>query len=611
MIEEQEIKQTYLRKEILDENIEPQKFIDFLVSKKGEGADDINNWSINELKSVVNEFKSLKKSKESKNKNLSHNPLFVDVPPADIPNLLINEEEKKTAFNTPLPLSSNNINSNNTNYNKSKKYKYEENNENDNDNWELIRPSICRESFANNLKNLDLNNSSYCNFRESLSYENIINNNNNIIFEIECLEPDNTPLSNYSSDQISIKISFPEKISENLGFKGFFSYKYYFSFPLEITIPQKKIKINRTFDDFLWLRKTFIKIYPGVYIPPLPQKSLGINEEERKLEKYRNYIENFMKDLLSDNLTKNSSLLYLFLMTEKKNEFQEIIDNYDKKVKKPNDIHYFYDREGKIILDDKVLDTNVEKKLLIDENNQINNYQKFYNKLNKSLKLLEKDINQVSIRMNEISELFKEIYEMTILNNDSKNDENNKNLCDLNINLCKEFNCLRNIFKELSENENYKIKKFVRESKNYFKYVKLKYSLAYKELYDNYEYCNRLYKKVSTKLNQRKEILFNEKDIKKWQISNKNVDYNTLNINLNDKNECFEKMLPKENAIVRQIQKLLIYYATKLINEKQIIINGIDKQNCELIQKLKNYGEIQNKKMSKFWNMINTQEKNE
>ena len=53
MEDEQEIKQSYLRKEILDNNYDAQSFLDFLITKMGEKASDINNWTIDELKTVV------------------------------------------------------------------------------------------------------------------------------------------------------------------------------------------------------------------------------------------------------------------------------------------------------------------------------------------------------------------------------------------------------------------------------------------------------------------------------------------------------------------------------------------------------------------------------
>ena len=65
--QEQEQKQLYLRKEIIEQNYDPQTFIDFLISKKGETAADINNWNLEELKTVVIEFKSLNKNHKISN----------------------------------------------------------------------------------------------------------------------------------------------------------------------------------------------------------------------------------------------------------------------------------------------------------------------------------------------------------------------------------------------------------------------------------------------------------------------------------------------------------------------------------------------------------------
>ena len=50
--QEQEQKQLFLRTEILDQNYSAQDFIDFLTTKKGESAADINNWTLDELKQI-------------------------------------------------------------------------------------------------------------------------------------------------------------------------------------------------------------------------------------------------------------------------------------------------------------------------------------------------------------------------------------------------------------------------------------------------------------------------------------------------------------------------------------------------------------------------------
>jgi hypothetical protein len=53
---ETEDKQNYLRTEILEKDYDTDEFLQFLVSKKGEDAADLDLWTFDELKQAVNEF---------------------------------------------------------------------------------------------------------------------------------------------------------------------------------------------------------------------------------------------------------------------------------------------------------------------------------------------------------------------------------------------------------------------------------------------------------------------------------------------------------------------------------------------------------------------------
>ena len=56
---ETEEKQNYLRKNILERGYDVNTFVSFLIEKKGEGGDDVANWSLQDLQGVVNEFLAL------------------------------------------------------------------------------------------------------------------------------------------------------------------------------------------------------------------------------------------------------------------------------------------------------------------------------------------------------------------------------------------------------------------------------------------------------------------------------------------------------------------------------------------------------------------------
>ena len=49
-------KQNYLRVNIMDAGYDANAFVEFLMGKKGEDGADVGNWSLPDLKNVVQEF---------------------------------------------------------------------------------------------------------------------------------------------------------------------------------------------------------------------------------------------------------------------------------------------------------------------------------------------------------------------------------------------------------------------------------------------------------------------------------------------------------------------------------------------------------------------------
>ena len=64
-----EMKQNLIKSTIIDKNYDKNAFFNFCMNKKKEGGDDLDNWTIEELNSVINEFI------EEQNKILSNNQL--------------------------------------------------------------------------------------------------------------------------------------------------------------------------------------------------------------------------------------------------------------------------------------------------------------------------------------------------------------------------------------------------------------------------------------------------------------------------------------------------------------------------------------------------------
>ena len=529
MEENQEIKQSYLRKEILEKNYDANLFLEFLITKKGEIASDINNWTIEELKVVVSEFK--KNQKESQKENIPTNSIPEDLPPAENQILKIN-----TIVSTPFCSKDSlklNEDLNNSLYN-----------EDGNRDW----------LFMNQPENERYSRYSFSNY----------NNSSNLnIEEINCLEPDHSPFEEFNI--IRIIVNPPKKEYESTGLKGFFIKSIYYSFLLE-NIPNKKNKIQRRYTDFEWLRKTLYRLFPGNYIPPLPKKSLNINKPE-KVDKYQKYVQYFVDGLMEDKLLKNSSIIYLFFTTEQERELISLMDKYDK-VQKPRNMEYYYSREGNIMLDENILKRE-KKKELLDIKVDISKNNKIFGELNVALKSLEKEMKQVCDRMTEISNLFKKLYDMSI-NNSEK------------LGICKYYSDLSLFFKEYGNNEFQQMKNISEELKFHLKYLNLHYTISIDELYNTFKFQHDLYFQVAENLKQKKETLYKNMDIEKWDLNpeDRNIDYN-------DKNLIMKKMLPSDTKIVNDIKKYLIYYATQLNNENLRIKDMLENKNNTNFKKLK------------------------
>ena len=60
-----------------------------------------------------------------------------------------------------------------------------------------------------------------------------------------------------------------------------------------------------------------------------------------------------------------------------------------------------------------------------------------------------------------------------------------------------------------------------------------------------------------------------------------------INIDFNDKDLVINKILPRETAVVNEIKKYLIYYATQLKDEYIRLKDIIEKQNNYMISEIK------------------------
>ena len=163
----QEEKQNFLRQNILDKGYDTNLFVDFLMDKKGEEGADVGNWTMSDLKMVVQEFISLQENSNNNNNKVEQS-----------------EEINPSNFNKNKCKNSNNPLENNPPINKSH-VKYDplsgginpnQNIENNNQNSNEQNSSIKNFFVNNNIKN---NNQQLNTNVNAVNNQNLNNNNNN------------------------------------------------------------------------------------------------------------------------------------------------------------------------------------------------------------------------------------------------------------------------------------------------------------------------------------------------------------------------------------------------------------------------------------------------
>ncbi len=475
-----EIKQSFLRAEILDKGYDGQEFFDFLIQKKGEEGGDLNNWLMEDLKIIVTNFHQTHKSNQK---------------------------------------SDSNIMSQNSNI---------QNGNEDTDNIPTQQNIIEKITPDNN---------------EQIENENIM--------EIKCKENENGELSKY--ENLIIKLSFPEKKVESSGLLSLFSKTI--SITYNITTEPINKSVRRRYTDFEWLRNIFTKLYPSIFIPPIPLKTLKENPSDQKIEKRMRALERFLNNVVQQPLLRNSNICYEFLCTENESDFEKVKIKYEK-YKFPALLNDIQTLDGKILLDRKILTKpNIFKNI----HQNFTKNQELLNRLITSYKRLFNEMKQVSNRMMEISDIYKRIYDLS-----SKMGENK--------NLCESYKSMQTLMENWGYAELHSALNIDLEVKEYFKFVKLEYNCI-KELYEKYDNQRNSFFESRDELDEKKERLYKEGDVNKWDLPKEEK------INMKDKETVINKMLPKETNQLYNLKLWLFYYATSLNEEFERIREIISIQN--------------------------------
>ena len=385
----------------------------------------------------------------------------------------------------------------------------------------------------NNLENNENNN------KEEIDQEENQNTNKSVEDIIECQKV--TPNEFLLSNDVDIKLSFPQKIEGGLFTKSYVTY-------LMQTTPLD-FKLRKRYSDFEWLRNILSLIYINCVIPPLCKKNYTDRFSEVLIAKRTRSIEKFMKGILIHPLIRNDEIFYNFISTESEAEFEKKKKIYNK-IQSPSSLINVKSLSGEINVS-----VSNEKEIYFQniKNNadfNINTLQK----ITKGYKALMNQMDQISDKMKEISQYWKEIYNANLQYYEKPN-------------TVESYNILSKIMQDWSEtNKRQKIliNEYIRE---YFRYIKNEF-VSLKDLAQKVDNNKSIYNKAFDKLNSSKENLFKQ-DISSWGLSSYDMDDKIKLVN--NKELAFSKMLPRDTKRVDVLRKNYGFYLNSIISEYERI----------------------------------------
>lgn len=361
-------KQTLIREEIINKGYDSIQFIEYLIQFKGPGGENINTWSVQDLKYAIKDFIELNKGKSNNGNNIQ-NVQEMQKPLSNKPN----ENDSKLDMPAPLAPQEKNL-------------------------GESVLMNII--DIKNNL------------FSDSSKKLDKVNYGLETPDSLDCRPIDQTNLSLHQ--EIYVKIGFPEKIDG-----GFFGRD---SVLFTLTAIPLGFIVKRNYFDFEWLHNILIKLYSSNFIPSLPPLSSyqnRSNQDSYFKECIRN-LDKFMNYLLTDPIIKNSQILYDFLCVESEKEFKNRQKDYENSTPS-NDVQNFQSINGKIDINI----TQEAEKNFSTLKTFCNESEKLYKQLYYNLYSIQDNFNSLIKRLNEASSIWDKLFKLNgkYFNNDNIQNE--------------------------------------------------------------------------------------------------------------------------------------------------------------------------------------------
>ena len=360
------------------------------------------------------------------------------------------------------------------------------------------------------------------------------------------------PKSFLNGKQIKVTIQNPKPVEV-----GFFSSNYIVYEIQTIILPDKvNWLVNRRYSDFLNLRSALQNQFPHNLVPPLPGKKMGGRRFELDfVSKRMHFLNEFLNNLVSIEEFKATDILISFLSMSDRTQFEYKMKEANNNIPAPLYIEEVKTLTGKVkIFNDNSLNDQYFS--------NVQNYFKLQNqlleKLNEDLKYFYKTMGAAVTNLENVQKDFEFLH---LLNNQVHMKE------DI-VKSYEQFGLFFKNWKNVIFNQNDVIRKRVKE---FFKYVRME-GEAYLELFSKREEIQNKYISDAKKLQTKKDKLWAQMDISKWEILE---DFGRIDrvLLVRDKIYGCSKMCTTETNNLNNLHKKLGYVNKCSIDELKKLVN--------------------------------------
>jgi len=356
------------------------------------------------------------------------------------------------------------------------------------------------------------------------------------IKEINCLKLEKTKLNDLT---IKVNVSNPKQINNNSLFSK--TYVLY-----DVATPNFNWVVNRRYSDFIWLRDCLKFLFPGDILPLLPKKKIGNRRFEQDfINKRTEGLQKFMDGIMSNENYKASEVLNIFLSIADRGLFETQMKNIQPKSLLRINVQNIFNFEGK----NKIIELNINNENEIFSHfNSISNYlngqNDFLENLQNNLSRYKKCMIEACRILEDIETSFSKLSMMLT----------KVNISDKMNNVYENYEIFFKNWKKIQVNQSSIFKEVV---KKFFKDVKSECDSII-ENYENIQSLQETYINEKTKLMAKKELLWKQMDVSKWDLCpNEVLDNNKL---FSDKLFAQSKMCYKDSFQLNFHKEMLGYY---------------------------------------------------